>query len=68
MYSRARDYRRRGIEAQQRAESAKEQSLREAFGQVAVDWFALAEQVEWLDQQYDLAQYGDKKRDEHGAE
>jgi len=50
MYSRADRYRRRGIEAQQRAERAKDEGLREAFGQVAADWFALAEQVEWLDQ------------------
>jgi hypothetical protein len=50
MYSRAEQYRRRGIEAQQRAAQAIEPHVREAFDQVAQDWFTLAEQVEWLDQ------------------
>jgi hypothetical protein len=52
MYSRADLYRRRGIEAQQRAEGATDQALREAFGEVARDWFALAEQAEWLESHY----------------
>jgi hypothetical protein len=49
MYSRAEQYRRRGIEAQQRAAQAIEPLVREAFEEVSRDWFALAEQVEWLD-------------------
>ncbi len=55
MHSRADDYRRRAILAQQRAQRAPDQGLREAFGQVAADWFALAEQAEWLDRHYELA-------------
>ena len=55
MHSRADDYRRRAILAQQRAQRAADQGLREAFGQVAADWFALAEQAEWLDRHYELA-------------
>jgi hypothetical protein len=49
MRSRAEEYRRRGIEARQRAGRATEQHLKNAFEQVAHDWFALAEQVEWLE-------------------
>jgi hypothetical protein len=49
MYSRAEQYRRRGIEAQQRAAQATEPSIREAFELVARDWFALAEQVDWFE-------------------
>jgi len=55
MHSRADDYRRRAILAQQRGQRADDQGLREAFGQVAADWFALAEQAEWLDRHYELA-------------
>ena len=55
MHSRADNYRRRAIVAQQRAQRAADQALREAFGQVAADWFALAEQAEWLDRHYELA-------------
>src|SRR5262245_45688334 len=49
MYSRAEQYRRRGIEAQRRAAHAMEPHIRQAFEQATHDWFALAEQVEWLD-------------------
>jgi hypothetical protein len=35
------------------AERATDQVLREAFGEVAREWFALAEQVQWLDQHYE---------------
>jgi hypothetical protein len=50
MYSRSEQYRCRGIEAQQRAARAIDPTIREAFEQVAHDWFALAAQVEWLNQ------------------
>jgi hypothetical protein len=49
MFSRAEQYRRRAIEARQRAAKANEATVREAFEQVASDWFALAEQLEWLE-------------------
>jgi hypothetical protein len=49
MRSRAEEYRRRGIEARQRAGRATERHIKDAFEQVAHDWFALAEQVEWLE-------------------
>jgi hypothetical protein len=49
MYSRAEQYRRRGIEWKQRATQATEPNIREAFEQVASNWFALAEQAEWLE-------------------
>jgi hypothetical protein len=49
MRSRAEEYRRRGIEARQRAGRATEPHIKGAFEQVAHDWFALAEQVEWLE-------------------
>jgi hypothetical protein len=49
MYSRADEYRRRAILAQQRAQRATDPTLREALGEVARDWFALAEQAEWLE-------------------
>jgi hypothetical protein len=53
MYSRADEYRRRGIRAQQLAERAADRAPREAFEEVATEWFALAEQAEWLDRLYD---------------
>jgi hypothetical protein len=49
MYSRAEQYRRRGIDAQQRAAQATEASTREAFEDVARHWFALAEEADWLE-------------------
>jgi hypothetical protein len=50
MRSRAEEYRRRGIEARQQAAQAGNQHIKEAFEHVAHDWFALAEQVEWLEE------------------
>jgi hypothetical protein len=50
MDSRAEHYRRRGIEAQQRAAQTTNLSIKEAFKDVARGWFVLAEQTEWLDQ------------------
>jgi hypothetical protein len=49
MDSRAEDYRRRGIEAQQRAAQTTNLSIKEAFKDVARGWLLLAEQTEWLD-------------------
>lgn len=49
MHSRADQYRRRGIHAKQRAAQASEPNIRQAFEDVAGDWFALAEQAEWLE-------------------
>jgi len=50
MRSRAEDYYRLGLEAQQRAAQVAELRLKKAFELVAGDWFALAEQVRWLEQ------------------
>ena len=61
MYSRAEQYRRRGVEAQQRAAQITDLAIKEAFKDVARSWFALAEQTEWLDRQRDRAQRDDKK-------
>jgi hypothetical protein len=52
MYSRAEQFRRRGIGAQQLAAQAKDEATKEAFELMAREWFALAEQVEWLDRQH----------------
>jgi hypothetical protein len=49
MSLRAEYYRRRGIEAQSRADRATNTQIRLAFRDVADGWFALAEQVDWLD-------------------
>jgi len=50
MRSRAEDYYRRGLEAQQCAAQVAELRLKKAFEQVADNWFTLAEQVQWLEQ------------------
>jgi len=51
MRSRAEDYYRRGLEAQQHgAQAAAEPRIKKAFEQVADNWFTLAEQVQWLEQ------------------
>ena len=51
MRSRAEDYYRRGLEAQQHAaQAAAEPRIKQAFEQVADNWFTLAEQVQWLEQ------------------
>ncbi len=61
MDSRAEHYRRRGIEAQQRAAHSTNLSIKEAFKDVARGWFALAEQTEWLDQQRQLGASPEEK-------
>jgi hypothetical protein len=53
MYSRAEYYRRRGLEAQQRAARTTEEKIRDAYEDVAEGWFVLAEQMDWLDRQHD---------------
>ena len=58
MRSRAEDYYRRGLEAQQHAaQAAAEPRIKKAFEQVADNWFTLAEQLQWLEQ-YNRPQYG----------
>jgi hypothetical protein len=49
MDSRADEYRQRAFKAEQRARQAKIRAIKEAYDQVATDWFAVAEQVEWLE-------------------
>lgn len=50
LYSQADHYRRRAIEARQRAVQAPDLSFaKAAFEEVAYHWVALAEQVEWLE-------------------
>jgi hypothetical protein len=49
-YSRADHYRRRAIQARQRAAQALDpSSVRAGFAEVANHWIALAEQLEWLE-------------------
>jgi hypothetical protein len=50
MFSRAELHRRRAIEARQRAGSASDPALKAGFEEIAQNWQALAEQVEWLEQ------------------
>jgi len=57
MRSRAEDYYRRGLEAQQHAAQVAELRLKKAFQQAADNWFTLAEQAQWLEQ-YSRPQYG----------
>jgi hypothetical protein len=52
MYSSPEYYRRRGLEAKQRAAQTTDLRLKEAFKDVARHWLALAERVEWLDRQH----------------
>jgi hypothetical protein len=51
MYSRSEYYRRRGLEAKERAAQSTDLSVREALKDVARHWLALAERVDWLDRQ-----------------
>jgi len=48
-YSRADEYRRRGIEAQRRAAKLTDLNIKKTFTDIANHWFALAEQAEWLE-------------------
>ena len=58
MRSRAEDYYRRGLEAQQyAAQAAAEPRIKKAFEQVADNWFTLAEQLQWVEQ-FGRPQYG----------
>src|SRR5215469_10094848 len=59
MYSRAEYYRRRGLEAQQRAAQTTEEKIRDAFEDVAEGWFVLAQQLDWLDRQHNDQQAHD---------
>ena len=50
MHSRPEQYRRLGIVARQRAVEANEiPAVKAAFEEVAVNWYALAEQLEWIE-------------------
>ena len=49
MSSRSEYYRRRGLEAQQRAAQTTEPKIRDAFEIVAEGWFELAEQLDCLE-------------------
>src|SRR5215831_12474833 len=49
MSSRSEYYRRRGLEAQQRAAQTTEPKIRDAFEIVVESWFELAEQLDCLD-------------------
>jgi hypothetical protein len=61
MDSRAEEYRRRGMEARQRAAQITDLSIKQAFTDIARGWFTLAEQVAWLDQERGRSQRDDKK-------
>jgi hypothetical protein len=60
MYLRV-EYRRRGNEARQRAAQYTNQSIKQAFLEVARGWFTLAEQVAWLDGERARGDQNDKK-------
>jgi hypothetical protein len=45
-------YSRFGFEAQNRAASAVEPSLKEGFALLAQGWLALADQVDWVERRY----------------
>jgi hypothetical protein len=49
MYASAEYYRRRGLEAKQRAAQTPDLRLKEAFKDIARHWLALAERVDWLE-------------------
>jgi hypothetical protein len=49
MHSRPEQYRRSGITARQRAAEATDPAVRAAFEEVAANWCALAEQLEWIE-------------------
>jgi hypothetical protein len=55
MSSRAEYDRRRGIEAQERAEHATKLETAVAFRDVAAGWFTLAETASWLDGEMKLS-------------
>jgi hypothetical protein len=57
MRSRAEDYYRRGLEAEQHAAQVAELRLKKAFEEVAKNWFTLAHQLQWLEQ-FGRSQYG----------
>jgi hypothetical protein len=62
MSLRADHYRRRGIEAQQRAADATDLNIRQAFQDIARDWFVLAEQVTKLEEHQDAAMRESEKK------
>jgi hypothetical protein len=62
MHPRVEEYRRRGIEARQRAERSTNLNIKQAFIDVARGWFTLAEQVAWLDSERARSDRNDKKK------
>jgi hypothetical protein len=61
MSSRAEQYRRGGIEARKPRHKQPIQTSDFAFEAAARGWFALAEQVAWLDRRHDVGQQAHKK-------
>lgn len=61
MHSKAEEYRRRGIEAQQGAARATDLSIKQTFTDIAHGWFALADQAAWLDRRSEAIQQQSKK-------
>jgi hypothetical protein len=52
-------YRRRAFEAQLRAAQAADAELKEGFALLAQEWFALAEQVDWLERRFASVRQGE---------
>jgi hypothetical protein len=62
MKSSAEYYRHRALVAQQRAEQTTDLDLKEAFKDVAREWLALAERVDWLDSQHNGQQNPNRQK------
>ena len=60
MLSRAEQYRRWGLAAQQRATETRDPKIKAAYEDVSKGWFTLAAQMDWLDREHDAKQ-DDKK-------
>jgi hypothetical protein len=54
-YSRSDQYRRRAIKAQQRAAQVTERVAKATFEEIADNWLALADQADWIEQQWSKA-------------
>jgi hypothetical protein len=64
MYSRTDHYRRRAIQARQRAAQAIDPSLKANFEDAAENWKALAEQAEWVERKHGRLAKGKPRRDQ----
>jgi hypothetical protein len=49
VHPRPEQYRRRGILARQHSAESAEPAVKAAFEEVAVNWFALAKELEWVE-------------------